>query len=140
MGAMADVVMISLLFFFLLAAIAILARDRLVLYTLAGLTAVGAVGLLVASGVFGLDIVQMRDQVRVDRSQQYNVLAVWIFGRMLLGSVGFALLALRTFRTALDIGRLVAGPPTSKSPILVAKAPGTVVSPSKAGETVTLVD
>jgi hypothetical protein len=99
-GGTANTVFLSMLVMFLLTAIAVIAADRRVTYVITALSAMAGIILLGMSGMFALDALQMRNQVRQSLAERYDYTAGWVLVRMLIASLGFLILTVATFRTA----------------------------------------
>jgi hypothetical protein len=99
-GATANTVFMTLLVLFILVSISVIAGDRRVAFALAGLTALYGLLFVALSGMFVLDALQMRNQVRQPVAGQYDYSAAWVFGRELVGIGGFFLLTVAALRGA----------------------------------------
>ena len=113
---------------FVLIAIAILAGDRPLTLVFSGFATLAAISFLVLSATFILDALQMRNQVQVSVSRRYDLTSVWELTRLLMGLVGFTMLALAGTRRAIDVGRQ----PTKRDVRLIMNTPksGPIVSES----------
>jgi hypothetical protein len=99
-GATANTVFMTLLVLFILVSISVFAADRRVAFALAGVTALGGLLFVGLTGMFVLDALQMRNQVRQPVAGQYDYSAAWVFGRELVGVGGFFLLTVAALRSA----------------------------------------
>jgi branched-subunit amino acid transport protein AzlD len=98
-GGMSGVVMAALLMLLVVFAIANFADDRITTLIVSAISFVSAVIYVFAAGMFGLDVLQMRNQVQMSVAQQYDVTSAWMLIRVLLGVVGFLILAIATLRS-----------------------------------------
>jgi hypothetical protein len=96
----ANTVFMTLLVMFIMTAIAVIANDRRVTFVLAWLSAVAALLFLGFSGIFALDALQMRNEVRQQLAARYDYASAWVLTRGLIGSVGFVILAVAAIRSA----------------------------------------
>jgi hypothetical protein len=117
-GGAARTVFLMLLVMFILTVVAVVAADRRFAFVLAALSVIAGVTFLVLSGVFALDAVQMRNQVRQPLADQYDFASAWVFIRQIIGVIGFAVLGMGAYRSARAI-RLEARRATPKSTGLV---------------------
>jgi hypothetical protein len=90
-----------LLMVFVLIAIAILAGDRPLSLVFSGLAVLAAICFFLMSGTLMLDTLQMRNQVRVSQSRQYDITSLWTLTRVVTCLVGFVMLALAGLRNAI---------------------------------------
>jgi hypothetical protein len=98
-GGMSGLVMAALLMLLVAFAIATFADDRLTTVIVSALSFVSAVMYVFAAGMFGLDVLQMRNQVRMSVAQQYDVTTAWLLVRVLLGAAGFLILAIAALKS-----------------------------------------
>jgi hypothetical protein len=99
-GGAANTVFMTLLVMFIMTSIAVVAVDRRFAFVMATLSALAAVTFLVLSGVFALDAIQMRNQVRQALADRYDFASAWVFARQIIGAVGFGILSVAAFRSA----------------------------------------
>jgi hypothetical protein len=90
-----------LLMTFVLVAIAIFAGDRTLSLVFSGFAFLGALCCLVMSGTLMLDAIQMRNQVRMAVSRQYDITSLWTLTRVVIGLAGFLMLAVASLRSAM---------------------------------------
>lgn len=114
-----SVVLTLLLMTFVLLAIALFAGDRRWSFIFSGFAALAAVGLFVVSGVFGLDALQMRNQVQVSVWRQYEITSLWTLIRVLMGVAGFVMLAMAGLRGARAMERPTARRPKKGGTLIV---------------------
>jgi hypothetical protein len=109
-----------LLMTFVLIAIAIFAGDSRLSLVFSGFAFLAAIGFFVLSGAFMLDSIEIRNQVRVSLSRQYDITSLWTLIRVLMGLAGFVMLAVAGLRSAIGmrqqtarqtkrVGTLIAG-------------------------------
>jgi hypothetical protein len=79
--------------------IAVYSDDRPLTFAVCAVSWSTAVLYLAFTGAFAMDVLQMRNQVQMSVSQQYDVTSVWTTIRLIIGSVGFALLGLGGLRS-----------------------------------------
>jgi hypothetical protein len=94
----------------LLCFLAFALEDRKVLWTLCAVAAIGALLLIVTSGLFALDAIQMNRSVPASGKKPYAISAAYAMGKLGFGVLSFALLswacskAARTLRKASAVG------------------------------------
>jgi len=98
-GGMSGLVMVTLLMLLVAFAIANFADDRLTTVIVSALSFVSAVVYVFAGGMFGLDVLEMRNQVQMSVAQQYDVTSAWVLVRLLLGVAGFLILAIAALKS-----------------------------------------
>ena len=118
-----NVVLTVLLMTFVLMAIAILAGDRRLSLLFSGFAALAALSLFVLSGLFVLDALEMRNQIQVSVSRQYDITSLWALIRVLMGVAGFLMLAMAGLRSAIATGRQTARQTKKGRTLIVENAP-----------------
>jgi hypothetical protein len=99
-GGAANIMMISLLATFIMIATAVIFNDAGVCLTFGILAALAAAFYVVMSGVFALDALQMRGQVRMSVARQYDYGSAWVIARMLMAIIGYIVLSVTALRSA----------------------------------------
>ncbi len=94
-GAMAITTILGLFFIF---TIAMISGDRAVLWVVSGFCAAAAVLCLGAAGMFPLDALQMRAQVKPEGITRYNAASAVAFLKILSACVVYATLAISSYR------------------------------------------
>jgi hypothetical protein len=84
----------------LLCFLAFALEDRKVLWTLCGVAAVGAMLLIVTSGLFALDAIEMNRSVPGSGKKPYAISAVYAMGKLGFGVLSFALLSWASSKAA----------------------------------------
>lgn len=92
-----------LLMTFVLVAIAIFAGDRTLSLVFSGFAFLAAICFFGLSGALILDSLQLRNQVRMSVSRQYDVTSLWTLIRVLIGLAGFLMLAVAGLRRAIAL-------------------------------------
>jgi hypothetical protein len=95
----ATTVFMSLLIMFIMITIAVVSGDRRTAIVLAGLSALAAALFVGMSGMFALDALQMRNQVRQQLAERYDYTSAWVLARQLMGAIGFVVLTVAAFRS-----------------------------------------
>lgn len=109
-AAAAPLIMLLLLF-----GVALLFEDRRVLYVIGTVAALAAALLLVLSGAFTLDALQMKRQVTPAAVNKFAVASVQALVKLILQGVAAAVLAVSAFRAARAIKREVVKPTRSST-------------------------
>jgi len=104
-GLAANAVGTPMLAFLVILAIAVVAGDRGVVYLIAVLSALSAALCLLATGVFGLDALQMKAQVQAGLSRQYDIASFWLAARVVIAAVIFLVFGVSAFRMAKTVRR-----------------------------------
>jgi len=111
-----------LLMAFVLIAIAIFAGDRRLSLVFSGLAILAATCFLAMSGALVLDTIQMRNQVRVSVSRQYDITSLWTLIRVVTCLAGFVMLAVAGLRNSIAT-RPVARPTKKVGTLIGGNAP-----------------
>jgi hypothetical protein len=120
-GLFASAAAAPLIMLLLLYGVALASEDRGVLYVIGTLAALSAAVLLVSSGSFTLDALQMKRQVTPAAETKFAVASVQAFVKLVLQGIAAAVLAVSAFRAAGALRResvkrpnrpLVVGQPT----------------------------
>ena len=100
-SSVSSIVPTLLLMAFVLIAMAIFAGSRRLSITFSGLAFFAAICFLALFGAFVLDTLELRNQVRVSATRQYDITAAWTLIRVLVGLVGFVMLGVASLRSAI---------------------------------------
>jgi len=119
-GATAITTVIGLFFIF---TIALMSGDRAVLWIVSGFSAAAAVLCLGAAGMFPLDALQMRAQIKPEAMTRYNAASVVAFLKILSACVVYAALAVSSFRAGGRSAETVRDRAAAASKLVVGQAP-----------------
>lgn len=86
-------------------AIAVALDDRAAAYTVSIVSWLAMAACVVAVGVFGLDVLQVKGDVGSSLAGQYDVGSGWVVARMLVAAILFIVLAVSAWRAAKSAGR-----------------------------------
>jgi hypothetical protein len=81
-------------------AIALAAEERAVVAVVSAISGAAAVLCVLATGLFALDALQMKGDVRADLADSYGVGSTWVVIRLVATAIMFAVLAISAFRSA----------------------------------------
>jgi len=104
-GLAANAVGTPMLAFLIILAIAVVTGDRRTVKIIAALSAIGAVLCLLATGLFGLDALQMKSTVQAGLSRQYDIASFWLAARVLIAAGIFLVYAISAVRVAKAVRR-----------------------------------
>jgi hypothetical protein len=104
-GTAAGVVGMPILGLFLLLTLAAMSGQRGAPWLISSACILGGVLCLVGSGVFALDAIQMRAQVRVAAASRYSIATAWTVVKLCLSSGTLLVLGASSYRTANTIRR-----------------------------------
>jgi hypothetical protein len=114
----------ALLAIFFALLIAVVADDRGVIWFISAMCAVAALLCIVGGGVFALDALQMKGQVKPELVSRYDAALVWGLIKIILAGVVFVGVAISAFRTAIGMGRSVVAPGKGASMLVTGRAQG----------------
>ena len=98
----------ALLAIFLALVIAVISDDRGVVLLVSIICIVAALCCIVGGGVFALDALQMKGQVKPELVSRYDAALVWGLAKIILAGIVFIGVAISAFRTAIGMGRATA--------------------------------
>jgi hypothetical protein len=121
-----------LLAIFFALAIALVSDDAGVAWLVASVCIICAIFCIVGGGVFALDALQMKGQVKPELVSRYDVALVWGLAKIGLDGIVFVGVAISAFRSAIALGRsaVVAG---KGGAILVTGRPASAMSGTTSG-------
>lgn len=131
-GLFASAAAAPLIMLLLLYGVALAAEDRRVLYVIGSLAALAAAILLVSSGAFALDALQMKRQVTPGAMTKFAVASVQAFVKLVVQGVAAAVLAMSALRAARALKREVLKKPTRSSTLVVGQPTKTKGTPERA--------
>ena len=99
-GASAGAAATPLLGLLIVFAIAVATDDEAAAYVVALVSALAAVLCVVAAGLFALDVLQLRNEVRSGLAGQYEIGSMWVAARVLVTAVLFVVLMVSAWRAA----------------------------------------
>ncbi len=105
LGAASSVTFIPLFALFLIYALANLFGDRRIGLTVAGLAAISVLVCLLSIGVFALDALEMRAQVRVEAVATFDLASAWAATKLLLAAIASLVLSIKAFRSSRELTR-----------------------------------
>jgi hypothetical protein len=94
-----------LLAIFFALAIAVVSDDRSVIWLVAGVCIICAMLCIVGGGVFALDALQMKGQVKPELVSRYDAALAWGLAKIVLDGIVFVGVAVSAFRSAIALGR-----------------------------------
>jgi hypothetical protein len=106
---------------FLICVLAFALEDRKVLLVMSGIAALMGVMLIVTSGLFALDAIEMNRSVPAAGKTTYAISALFAMTKLGFGVLSFALLSWTAMRAARALKRATAGS-ASRQAVLVAPA------------------
>lgn len=109
-GLFASAAAAPLIMLLLLYGLALFSEDRVVLYVIGVVAALGAAVLIASAGSFTLDALQMKRQVNPPAMTKFAVASVQALAKLLLQGVAAAVLSVSAFRAARALKREVARP------------------------------
>ena len=112
-----------LLMAFVLIAIAVFAGNRPLSLVLSGLAFLAAFWFLLSIGAFTLDSLEIRNQVPVASTRKYDITQLWTLLRVLMGLVGFVMLALASLRSATAMRQQTARQTRSGATVITGNTP-----------------
>jgi hypothetical protein len=117
-GSLTSSLLVPILALFLTLTLAVIAGDRPASWTVSGVCLTGFVLLIVATGMFALDALQMKAQVPSAMTRRYMIASVWVLMKLLAEAVTLLSLSITAFRVAAGMRRerIVAG---EKAPLIV---------------------
>lgn len=95
----------ALLAIFFALLIAVVADDRGVIWLVSILCALAALFCIIGGGVFALDALQMKGQVKPELVSRYDAALVWGLIKIILAGIVFIGVGISAFRTAIGMGR-----------------------------------
>jgi hypothetical protein len=98
----------ALLAIFLALVIAVIADDRGVVLLVAIVCIVAALFCIVGGGMFALDALQMKGQVKPELVSRYDLNLVWGLAKIILAGIVFVGVAISAFRAGIGMGRVAA--------------------------------
>jgi hypothetical protein len=98
LGAAGSATLTPLLGIFLLFVAATIAQERGVLLLVSSFCALAATCCVIGAGMFALDALQMRAQVRTDLAVRYDIASGWALAKMGLAGLAFLVLSVSAFR------------------------------------------
>jgi len=104
-GTAAGVVGTPILGLFLMLILATMSGQRGVLWLISSSCILGGALCLAGSGVFALDAVQLRSQVRIAVAGRYNIASAWTVVKLWLSSATLLVLGVSSYQTADTIRR-----------------------------------
>jgi len=99
-GASAGAVGTPLIGLLIVFAIAVATDDEAAAYVVALVSALAAALCVVAAGVFSLDVLQLRNEVRSGMAGQYEIGSMWVAARVLVTGLLFVVLTVSAWRAA----------------------------------------
>jgi hypothetical protein len=114
----------ALLALFLALFIAVVADDRGVIWFVSIICAIAALLCIVGGGVFALDAVQMKGQVKPELVSRYDAALVWGLIKIVLAGIAFIGVAISAFRTAIGMGRSSVAAGKGASMLVTGRSPG----------------
>jgi hypothetical protein len=95
----------ALLAIFFALLIAVVSGDRAIIWLVSIICAIAALCCIIGGGVFALDALQMKGQVRPELVSRYDAALVWGLAKIILAGIVFVGVAISAFRTAIGMGR-----------------------------------
>jgi hypothetical protein len=114
----------ALLAIFFALLIAVVADDRGVIWFVSVLCAVAALFCIIGGGVFALDALQMKGQVKPELVSRYDAALVWGLMKIILAGIVFIGVAISAFRTAIGMGRSAVTSAKGASMLVTGRAQG----------------
>lgn len=128
-GLFASAAAAPLIILLLVYGVALLSEDRVVLYVIGSLAGFAAAVLIISSGAFTLDALQMKRQVNAPAMTKFAIASVQAFVKLLLQGLAAAVLSVSAFRAARALKREVSRPARSSTLVV-----GQPAKPKVAGE------
>jgi len=104
-GASAGAAATPLLGLLIVFGIAVATDDEAAAYVVALVSALAAALCVVGAGVFSLDLLQVRNEVRSGLAGQYEIGSMWVAVRVLVTAASFVVLAVSAWRAAKSAAR-----------------------------------
>jgi len=123
-GAMSGGAGTALLALFFALIIAVVSDDRGVVWLVSIICAVAALCCIIGGGVFALDALQMKGQIKPELVSRYDAALVWGLIKIVLAGIVFVGVAISSFRTAIGLGRTAAVSGKGASMLVTGRAPG----------------
>lgn len=114
----------ALLAIFLALVIAVIADDRGVIWFVCVVCVVAALLCIVGGGIFALDALQMKGQVKPELVSRYDAALVWGLTKIVLAGIVFIGVAISAFRTGIGMGRATAMSGKGASMLVTGRSPG----------------
>jgi len=95
----------ALLAIFFALLIAVVSDDRGVIWFVSIVCAIAALLCIIGGGVFALDALQMKGQVKPELVSRYDAALVWGLTKIVLAGIVFVGVAISAFRTGIGLGR-----------------------------------
>jgi hypothetical protein len=94
----------ALLAIFFALLIAVVSGDRAIIWLVSIICAIAALCCIIGGGVFALDALQMKGQVKPELMSRYNAALLWGLAKIILAGIVFVGVAISAFRTAIGMG------------------------------------
>jgi hypothetical protein len=120
----------AILGLFVIFAIAVAAEDQGVSYLVSSVSGAAVAACIGAMGMFGLDALQMKNQVQSSLSSSYDVASVWVVAKLVMSAIVFAVLAVSAFRAAKTTRRVAAAPQGTKGPAVLVSTVRPAITPA----------
>lgn len=114
----------ALLAIFFALMIAVISDDRGVIWFVSIICIVAALLCIIGGGIFALDALQMKGQVKPELVSRYDAALVWGLAKIVLAGIVFVGVAVSAFRTGIGLGRASAVSGKGASMLVTGRAPG----------------
>lgn len=113
----------ALLAIFFALMIAVISDDRGVVWFVSIICIIAALFCIIGGGVFALDALQMKGQVKPELVSRYDAALVWGLTKIILAGIVFIGVAISAFRTGIGMGRAAVVSGKGASMLVTARTP-----------------